>query len=90
MEAELHRNEVMTSIVKMLESEKSFDTIVNDILKDVCEYMDVCGGALLRADTSEQYLDMICEYAGPQVEPVAGAWRKDQKRKCRFLTENRI
>ena len=85
MEAELHRNEVMTSIVKMLESEKSFDTIVNDILKDVCEYMDVCGGALLRVDTSEQYLDMICEYAGPQVEPVAGAWRKRPKAEVPFF-----
>lgn len=34
MEAELHRNEVMTSIVKMLESENSFEEIVHDILRD--------------------------------------------------------
>lgn len=76
MEAELHRNEVMTSIVKMLESEKSFDVIVNAILKDVCEYMDISGGALLQADKSERFVDMICEYAEPGIMPAAEHWKQ--------------
>ena len=37
MKEQLHRNEAMTSILKMLESENSFTKIVDDILKDACE-----------------------------------------------------
>lgn len=74
MEAELHRNEVMTSIVKMLESENSFDKIVDDILKDVCEYMDISGGALLRENKDGETVDLICEYASMENEPLKEHW----------------
>ncbi len=48
MKEQLHRNEAMTSILKMLESENSFTKIVDDILKDACEYLGISAGALLR------------------------------------------
>lgn len=63
MKEELHRNEAMTSILKMLESENSFTKIVDDILKDACEYLGVAKGALLRENQNEGTVDMICEYA---------------------------
>ena len=68
MEAELHRNEVMTAIVKMLESENSFDKIVNDILRDVCEYLEISAGMLLRENKSKEHIEMICEYVSPGTE----------------------
>lgn len=76
MEAELHRNEVMTAIVKMLESEKSFEIIGNAILKDVCEYMDISSGVLLETDKAERMVDLICEYAGPGMKPAEERWRQ--------------
>lgn len=85
MEAELHRNEVMTSIVKMLESESGFDEIVNDILKDVCEYLDVSTGALLREDNSGDNLDMICEYVSPETGSVMGEWVQVPKEEVPFF-----
>lgn len=68
MEAELHRNEVMTAIVKMLESENSFEEIVTDILKDVCEYLDISSGSLMRENKDGKTVDIICEYMSPETE----------------------
>lgn len=69
MKAELHRNEAMTSMLKMLESENSFTKIVDDILKDACEYLGISVGALLRENQEQEKVDMICEYAAEGREP---------------------
>lgn len=69
MKEQLHRNEAMTSILKMLESENSFTKIVDDILKDACEYLGISAGALLRENQEQKTVDMICEYAGGGREP---------------------
>lgn len=85
MEAELHRNEVMTSIVKMLESEEPFETIVDTILKEACGYMDVSSGALLREDKSGEAVDMICEFASAETEPVLSRWSQIPKARVPFF-----
>lgn len=72
MKEQLHRNEAMTSILKMLESENSFTKIVDDILKDACEYLGISAGALLRENQEQKTVDMICEYAGGGREPHLG------------------
>lgn len=63
MEAELRRSEVMTSIVRMLESENSFTDVVDDILAEVCPYLEVSNGVLLREGTDSNTIDILCEYA---------------------------
>lgn len=85
MEAELHRNEVMTAIVKMLESENGFDKIVDDILKDVCEYLDVSTGFLLREDKSEVHAEMICEYVSADTDSVIESWTLREKEAIPFF-----
>ena len=90
MEAELHRNEVMTSIVKMLESENSFEEIVHDILRECCAYMEISRGALLKENKEHSKIEMICEYAAPGMDSVRGNGPACRVRRCPFLTENRI
>lgn len=85
MEAELHRNEVMTAIVKMLESENGFDKVVDDILKDVCEYLDVSTGFLLREDKSEAHAEMICEYVSADTDSVIESWTLREKAAVPFF-----
>ncbi len=63
MEEELRRNGVLTSIVKMLEAENEFTKIVDDILKDVGDYLHLSNCALLRESADGELVDMICEYA---------------------------
>lgn len=74
MEAELHRNEVMTSIVKMLESEDAFDKIVDEILTEACGYLEVSTGVLLRKSKSGQSVEMICEHVRKGTESVLVRW----------------
>lgn len=85
METELHRNEVMTAIVKMLESENGFDKIVDDILKDVCEYLDVSTGFLLREDKSGAHAEMICEYVSADTDSVIESWTMREKAAIPFF-----
>ena len=62
MEGELRRNEVMTSVVQKLESENSFAKIVDDILNEVCEYLHIGCGALMRLNRDGKTIEMISEY----------------------------
>ena len=62
MEAELHRSEVMTSVVKMLESEKDFTDIAYEILEIVVGYLGISDGALLRENAKGDTVDIVCEY----------------------------
>ena len=63
MEEELRRNEVMTSVVQKLESENGFSKLVEDILSEVCEYLGISCGALMRLSRDGKTIDMISEYA---------------------------
>lgn len=85
MEAELHRNEVMTSIVKMLESENGFYDIVVEILRDVCEYLDISVGALLQENTAEQSVERVCSYVLPDVKEKDNGWTQVQRDSVPFF-----
>lgn len=63
IERQLHRSETMTQIVNMLESDNGFGKIVDDILKMVCNCLDISRAALIRENTDGETLDMICEFA---------------------------
>lgn len=81
MEAELHRNEVMTSVVKMLESENGFTDVVNDILTEVCPYLGVSNCVLLREGIDGAAVDVLCEYAASHLPkaktPLKGATKEE-------------
>ena len=62
MEEQLHRNEVMTSVVKMLESENEFTKIADDVLHLVGEYLRVSNAILLRENHTGEIVDLLCEY----------------------------
>lgn len=66
MEGELRRNEVMTSVVQKLESENSFSKLVDDILNEVCEYLQIGCGALMRLNRDGKTIDMISEFVADE------------------------
>lgn len=67
-QAELKRNEVLNSIVQMLESESAFSEIANDILGKACSYLQVENGALIGLDNNGRTADMISEWSVPGAE----------------------
>ena len=64
IQAQLKRNEAITAIVQMLESENSFSKIVDDILGEVCGYLKLSSANLRRLSKDRRLVDMICEWVG--------------------------
>lgn len=62
LEEELRRNSVLISMMKMMEAEKDFVRSVDDILKDVGEYLQISNCALLQESADGELVDVICEY----------------------------
>jgi diguanylate cyclase (GGDEF)-like protein len=62
MKDQLRRSETMTKIVNKLESDNSFSRMVDEILKLVCNCLDIPKAALFRGNTDARTVDMICEY----------------------------
>ncbi len=58
----LKKNEIMTEILRMMESENSFSQIVDDILKEAGKYIDCTNTALLQINESNISVDMISEW----------------------------
>ncbi len=86
MEEELRRNGVLTSIVKMLESENEFTKIVDDILKNVGEHLHVSNCALMRETANGDLVDMICEYAETEEDSVIESSQNIKKRDLPFFS----
>ncbi len=62
MEAELKRSLTMTNIVRMLESEESFTVVAEEILSDVCDYLDLSDAELVRKEKEGNHLEVICTH----------------------------
>lgn len=85
MKLELRRNEVITSIVKKLESEESFTDIAVEILREVCEYMGLSTGCLMRENKDPQKVDMICEHVNGLVSSIMEQCQEIEKNKLPFF-----
>ncbi len=59
----LKRNEAVTNIVLMQESENSFSGIVNDILEQAVNYLELTHAGLWRISRDGETVDMIAEYS---------------------------
>ncbi len=59
----LEKSELITGILKRMESDDDFPKVSEAILSDVGEYLDVSNAALLRLSPDEEYVDMISEWA---------------------------
>lgn len=70
MAQELKKNEAMTAIVQMLESDKTFEEIINTVLRTVGEYLDISSVNLIRVNKKKKTIDMIGEWANYNVNRV--------------------
>lgn len=73
LQTELERSEVMTAVVKKLESEKEFAKIVDEILNKVCSYLDIGNGMLMQLSSDGRKLSMISEYVREEKESEIAA-----------------
>ncbi|MBQ1750131.1 MAG: EAL domain-containing protein [Lachnospiraceae bacterium] len=59
----LERNETMTSVLSLMESEGEFDQIANRILEISSRHLKLTESALLRLDGTKNSVEMIAEFA---------------------------
>lgn len=85
MRAELHRNEATAAILKMLESENSFQEITKDILKETCDYLDIASGVLLKEIPGKRSVDSFCGYIKEGSMPSLFLEQETQKEQLPFF-----
>lgn len=56
------RNQVMTDIVNMMNTEEDFTYIAEKMIEDVCGYLNVESGCLIQLNSNMPTADMICEW----------------------------
>lgn len=62
IESDLHRSEAMTQIVKMLESDNGFSSVVETILENTCNTLGITCGALIRESSDGLKVELIARY----------------------------
>lgn len=60
---QLHRSEAMAAVVRMMESEDSFEQIVDNAVKEVCQVLDIQGGCLMQIESDGKHVAPLCEYS---------------------------
>ena len=70
LETLLKKSELITSILKRMESDNDFPKVSEAILTDVGEYLGASNAYLLRLSPDERYVDMISEWTGTDAKPL--------------------
>ncbi len=87
LEGQLKRNEVMTEILKMLESEGDFVKVADDILRVAGAYIGVSNAFLLRLSPDGLTSDMICEWHKEGARPLIRDFQSREISDLPFMTE---
>lgn len=69
-ESEKKKSECLRQIIDLLESDKEFSVIIDEILSISGEYMGVSEAGLLSEHISTGLIDMISEYTDPDTKPM--------------------
>lgn len=85
MEEEIHRNSVLNALIKLLDSEKNFMGIVDDILKHVGSYLHISNCALISETSGGDLVDMISEYAETEEDSVIESSQNIKKSELPFF-----
>ena len=71
----LKKNEIMTDILRMMESENSFSNISNDILRESGKYLDCTHTALLQMGANGLDVDMISEWTSDESKELSSQFQ---------------
>ncbi len=87
MGARLKRSEVMTEILKTMESDQPFDRIVEKILSETGRHLDLSECHLLRAACDEDKTpEVICEWTSPAAQSFFHAYDGETRSAVPYLT----
>ena len=81
MEYEVKRSEALTSILQMLESEKSFEEVAASILKVIGEFLGVSNVSLSKRDVNGEKVVSILEWIPDEGVPILSLVADDVRTK---------
>ena len=76
IESRLKKNEIMTDILRLMESDNSFFEVASDILVEAGHYVDCTNTAILQINSDGINADMICEWCAEGAEPLQPIFQK--------------
>ncbi|SEK62149.1 diguanylate cyclase (GGDEF) domain-containing protein [Butyrivibrio sp. ob235] len=62
-----HRAELMTEIVSLLDSDDEIEDIMLNILKKICEYLDISNSFICRMHSEDDLMDIVVQWTGQGV-----------------------
>ncbi len=87
MEYLLRKNEVLTDILKRMESEEVFSRVVEQILSEAAEYLMISNAHLLKIDIDGETVDLVCEYSDKREHSLVDKLLHTKKAEFPFMTE---
>ena len=71
----LDKNEIMTSILRQMESDKTFDALAGNILTDAGKYMDCTNTVLIQMSSDGTTADIIHEWSKPDKARISDSFK---------------
>lgn len=86
MEYLLQKTEVLTDILKMMESEDSFSRVIGDILAETGKYLGTSNCALLKVGADDETVEFVSEWADVEEHKLCGRSENLTKSQVPFMT----
>lgn len=84
---ELKRNEAMAKIVKFLESEQSFGSVIAEILEITGKLLNISNVNVMQIDKNKEYVDMISEWTNKGIVSTSSYMQHISLKELPFLTD---
>lgn len=81
----LKKNEIMTDIIKMMESENSFAKIAEDVFKEIGVYLDCSHCCLIQLSPDDLTVDMVAEWTNAAASPFIARFQGIRKDTLPFM-----
>lgn len=78
LKSALHRNEAMSGMIKMLDSQEPACDAAAAALREACEYLDVSQGALLKEGADGESVEVFCRYSDSAEKAPCRTYRKEE------------
>ncbi len=86
MEHLLQKTEILTEILKMMESDESFSKVTGDILAEAGKYVGISNGHLLKIDTDDMRVELVSEWSDKNQHSLQSRFDSVKKTELPFMT----
>ena len=86
MEYLLQKTEVMTEILKLMESDEPFSKVIDDILSEAGRYLEASNCSLIKVAADDEAVEPVCEWADTREHILGQQLRGMKKSQLPFMT----